>query len=156
MPAETSAAPRQSIGVARRVSAGRARYVKASAISATGTLMRKIARQVHGKRKLPAIGPTDVSPPLIPKKSASALPRSRGANELKTIASAAGKRSAPNAPCRSRATISHASAPAPVGVAPQRIEATANPTVPTRTIRRWPRTSLSFPPSANSAASASR
>ena len=136
IPTDTSAAPRQSIGVCRRVSAGWARHVRKSAITATGTLIRKIARHVHGRRKLPAIGPTDVSAPLIPKNSASAFPRSRAANALNTIASAAGKSSAPHAPCRRRATISHDWAAEPFGVTPHRIEATAKPTEPTRTIRR--------------------
>ena len=138
------------------MSAGRARHVNASATSATGTLIRKIARHVHGRRKLPAIGPIEVSAPLIPKKSASALPRSRGANALNTIASAAGKSSAPLAPCRIRAAMSHACAAEPFGVAPQSTDAAANATVPTITIRRWPTTSLSFPPKAKNAASANR
>jgi hypothetical protein len=77
------------------------------------------------------------------------LPRSRGAKELTTIARAAGKRSAPDAPCSTRKPTSHASAPPPVGVSPQRADVAANPTVPTRTMRRWPTTSLSLPPSAN-------
>ena len=156
MPAETRIAPRQSIGTGRRMSAGLARQVSQSARSATGTLMRKIARQVHGSRKLPAIGPIDVNAPLMPKKSASAFPRSRAANALKTIASAAGKSSAPNAPCSSRETTSHSCAAAPFGVTPHSTEARAKPTVPTITIRRCPTTSLSFPPSAMTAASASR
>ena len=67
-----------------------ARRVNASAITAIGTLIQKIERHVHCSRKLPAIGPTDVSPPVIPKKMASALPRSRGSKLLTTIASAAG------------------------------------------------------------------
>jgi len=96
-PAETKIAPRKSIGTDRRSSCGLAMYVSTTAITAIGTLIQKIARQVHGSRKLPAIGPTDVSAPVMPKKIAGAFPRSRGANELTTIASAAGKRSAPTA-----------------------------------------------------------
>ena len=119
-------------------------------------MIRKIARHVQGSRKLPAIGPTEVNAPLIPKKSASALPRSRAAKALKTIASAAGNSSAPKAPCSTRATTSHTCAADPVGVAPQSTDATAKPTVPTSAIRRCPTTSLNFPPSANNAANASK
>ena len=43
---------------------------------ATGMLTQKMARQVHCVRKPPRAGPTGVSPPAIPKKRASALPRS--------------------------------------------------------------------------------
>jgi hypothetical protein len=44
----------------------------------------------------------------------------------------------------------------PFGVKPQHAEASANPVTPMTTIRRRPRTSPSFPPNANSAASDSR
>ena len=52
------------------------RSVSTVAITATGTLTQKIARQVHSVSTPPAIGPIAVSPPATPKKIASALPRS--------------------------------------------------------------------------------
>ena len=45
---------------------------------------------------------------------------------------------------------------APSGVAPHSAEAIAKPTTPIITMRRWPSTSPSRPPNANSADSASR
>ena len=63
-------------------------------MTATGTLIQKIARQVHWVSQPPAIGPIAVRPPLTPKKMASALPRSRSGNAATTTASAAGKISA--------------------------------------------------------------
>ncbi len=50
----------------------------------------------------------------------------------------------------------HVSPISPVGVAPHSAEATANPTMPISAMRRWPSTSVSLPPKANSAESASR
>ena len=61
---------------------------------ATGMLIQKIERQVHWVRKPPAIGPIAVRPPVMPKKMASARPRSRSGNAATTIASAAGNISA--------------------------------------------------------------
>ena len=69
---------------------------------------------------------------------------------------AAGNRSAANAPCTTRKKTIHASAIPLVGVSPQHAEAAANPMTPIVTIRRRPSTSPSRPPNANSAASASR
>ena len=128
--------PRQSIGMRRRSSAGFARSVSRSAITAIGTLIQKIERHVHCRRKLPAIGPIDVSPPVMPKKMASALPRSPGSNALTTMASAAGNSTAPNAPWTMRKTISHHSPALPVGAAPQSADAPAKPITPTMTMRR--------------------
>ena len=98
IPAQTSTEPSRSIGVSRRSSGGCERTVSASATSATGTLIQKIDRQVHSIRKPPASGPTEVSAPVIAKKIASARPRSCAANDAAAMASAAGNRSAPNAP----------------------------------------------------------
>jgi hypothetical protein len=55
-----------------------------------------------------------------------------------------------------RKVISHASAPDPVGVAPQRAEATAKTITPITTMRRWPAMSARRPPKAKSAESANR
>ena len=92
----------------------------------------------------------------MPKNTASALPRSRSGNAATTIASAAGKSRAANAPWTTRKKIIHASPMSPVGVAPHSAEAIAKPTTPIVTIRRCPSTSASLPPSANSAESDSR
>jgi hypothetical protein len=48
------------------------------------------------------------------------------------------------------------SAPEPVGVAPQRAEATAKTITPITTMRRWPAMSAKRPPKAKSADSESR
>ena len=117
-------------------------------------LIQKIARQVHWVRNPPAMGPIAVSPPLTPKKIASARPRSRNGNAETTTASAAGIIKAADSPWTARKTMIHASAYDPFGVNPQSAEAPAKPTMPTRTTRLEPRTSASRPPSANPAASA--
>ena len=90
------------------------------------------------------------------KKIAIALPRSLSGKAAITIASAAGNISAAPAPWITRKTIIQASAPSPVGVAPQSAEAVAKTTTPITTIRRCPAISASRPPNANSAESESR
>jgi hypothetical protein len=87
---------------------------------------------------------------------AMARPRSCNGKAAITIASAAGNMSAAPAPWITRNAISHASAPPPVGVAPQSAEAVAKTITPMTTIRRWPAMSATRPPKANSADSASR
>ena len=84
------------------------------------------------------------------------MPRSRRGKAETTIASAAGNIIAAPAPWITRKVIIQASAPEPVGVAPQSAEAVANTTTPTSTMRRCPAMSASRPPSANSAESDSR
>ncbi len=130
--------------------------ISASAISATGMLTQKIARQVHWVRTPPRIGPIAVSPPAMPKNSASALPRSRNGNVCTTMASAAGNMIAPPAPCTTRKATIHASARLPFGVSPHSAEAVAKMITPIVTILVWPSVSASLPPKANSAASDSR
>ncbi len=127
-----------------------------SAITATGILIQKIARQVHSIRYPPAIGPTAVSPPAMPKNRASARPREPRSKVCTTIAIAAGNMSAPPAPCTARNVISHASAAPPAGVAPHSADAPAKMITPITTIRRCPTMSPSRPPKANRAASVSR
>ena len=61
---------------------------------ATGTFTQKMARQLHSLRYPPRIGPIAVRPPVIPKNSASAFPRSFSGKTETTIASAAGNNSA--------------------------------------------------------------
>ena len=60
------------------------------------------------------------------------------------------------APWMMRKMISQASAPEPVGVAPQRAEAVAKTITPITTMRRWPAMSARRPPKAKSAESESR
>jgi hypothetical protein len=130
--------------------------IRTSAITATGMLIQKIARQVHSIRYPPAIGPIAVSPPATPKNNASARPRDRRSNVTTTIAIAAGNMMAPPAPCTARNVTSHASAAPPRGVAPHSADAPAKIITPSTTIRRCPAMSASRPPNANSAASVSR
>src|ERR1700749_2824715 len=74
----------------------------------------------------------------MPKKIAIARPRSLTGKASRTIASAAGNMIAAPAPWTMRKKISQASAPEPVGVAPQRAEGTAKTITPTITMRRVP------------------
>jgi len=119
-------------------------------------LIRKIARHVQGSRKLPAIGPIDVSPPLIPKNRASALPRSRSGKVCTTMASAAGNMIAPPTPWKARKITIQASAKLPFGVSPHSAEAAANTITPSVTIFLCPTVSARRPPNAKNAASVSR
>ncbi len=92
----------------------------------------------------------------MPKKSASALPRSCSGNVCTTIASAAGNMIAPPTPWITRNVTIQASARLPVGVSPHIADAAAKTITPSVTIRLWPTVSASRPPNANSAASDSR
>ena len=92
----------------------------------------------------------------MPKKSASAFPRSRSGKVCTTIARAAGNMIAPPAPWTTRNVTIHASARLPLGVRPHIADAPANTITPSMTILRWPTVSASRPPKANSAASESR
>ena len=92
----------------------------------------------------------------MPKKAASALPRSRSGKGCTTMAWAAGNMIAPPAPWMTRKTMIQASARLPFGVSPHRVDAPANVITPIVTIFRGPTVSASLPPSANSAASDSR
>ncbi len=95
-----------------------------------------------------------MSPPLTPKKMASARPRSRSGNADTTTASAAGIINAADSPWMIRKTMIQASANEPFGVKPHSAEAPAKPMMPISTTRLEPRTSASRPPSAKPAASA--
>src|ERR1700753_2214405 len=72
----------------------------------------------------------------MPKKIAIARPRALIGKAWRTIASAAGNMIAAPAPWMTRKTISQASAPEPVGVAPQRAEAVEKQIVGMNTLRR--------------------
>ncbi len=97
-----------------------------------------------------------VSPPAIPKKIASARPRSRSSNVCTTMASAAGNMIAPPAPWTMRNVTIHASATLPFGVSPHIADAAAKIITPSVTILRWPTVSARRPPNAKRAASESR
>ncbi len=76
----------------------------------------------------------------------NALPRSAGSvNVVVSSDSAAGASTAPNAPCRARATISISMPFA----APPSADARAKPTRPMRNIRLRPKKSESRPPSSS-------
>ncbi len=92
----------------------------------------------------------------MPKKIASARPRSRSSKVCTTIASAAGNMIAPPAPWTTRNVTIHACATLPFGVSPHIAEAPANTITPSVTILRCPTVSARRPPKANSAASDSR
>ena len=104
------------MGAGRDSFGGLEMAINARAISATGILIQKIARQVHSIRYPPAIGPIAVRPPAMPKNSASARPRERRSKVTTTMAIAAGNMIAPPAPCTARNATSHASAAPPRGV----------------------------------------
>ena len=89
----------------------------------------------------------------MPKKAASARPRSRSGNVCTTMASAAGNMSAPPAPWTMRHVTSHGSARLPVGVRPHSSEAVPKTATPSVTMRRCPAMSARRPPNAKSAAS---
>ena len=90
---------------------------------AIGMLIQKIERQVHSVRYPPAIGPTEVRAPVIPKKIARARPRFSIGKEEIVIARAAGNMIAAPAPWIRRKTMIQVSAMSTSGVAPQRAEA---------------------------------
>ena len=97
--------------------------VSTSATTATGMLIQKIARQVHWVRQPPAIGPIAVSPPLTPKKIASARPRSRiGNGGDHDRQRGRDHQRAARRPAATRKTMIQASANDPFGVAPHSAE----------------------------------
>ena len=88
----------------------------------------------------------------MPKKMASALPRSRKGKVRTTMASAAGNMSAPPAPCTTRKVTIHASAIPPLGVRPHMTDAPVKTITPRTHMRRWPKMSDNRPPRAKRAA----
>ena len=101
----------------RQPRSGRARSAR------PGCSPRRSPATSTGSGSRRASGPIAVSPPAIPKKSASARPRSCSANVCTTIASAAGNIIAPPAPWTARKVTIHASARPPFGVSPQSADA---------------------------------
>ena len=130
--------------------------IRTRATIATGTFTQKMARHVHSVKYPPRNGPMAVSPPVMPKNMASALPRSRSGNVCTTMPRAAGNMMAPPAPWTARKVMSHASAADPFGVSPHIVDAAAKMMTPSTTILRWPMVSANRPPKANSAARATR
>ena len=131
--------------------------MRTRATMATGMLTQKMARHVHSVRKPPRMGPMAVSPPAIPKKSASARPRWWRGKVCTTMARAAGNMMAPPSalddPEGDDPGLGHAPRS---GVSPHTAEDPAKTTTPSITILRCPSVSASRPPKAKSAASDSR
>ena len=134
-PTTHSAAPVRSrrTRASRRPSRGTKPSTITSVASATGTLRRKITRQLQTPiSQPPSSGPNTVDVPLHAVQVPIAVPRSTPENVVVIIASEAGVRSAPATPWRPRKTIS---AVGP-GAAAQSADAApkqATPSVNTRT-----------------------
>ncbi|GGU72838.1 hypothetical protein FHX79_116362 [Streptomyces cavourensis] len=138
IPTATSTAPGRSRGSRFDRSGMRASSVSTMAMTATGTLTQKIARQVQEVSQPPSSGPTAVRAPESPKNSASARPRRSTGNTAMTTASAAGNISAAPMPCTARKPISQAWAKSPAGTAPHSAEEMTKTRVPTSITRRCP------------------
>jgi hypothetical protein len=120
------------------------RHVIHPATAATGTLIRKIGRQLpacssHPPRKGAIAADTPLNPAHVP----IARVRSPGAKAASMMARLAGVISAPPTPCPARAAMSH---PIP-GAAAHSTDATVNQPRPARNTRRRPQRSLSEPAS---------
>ena len=119
----------------------------------SGTLMMKIHR--HDAESTiwpPMIGPARIPMPPQAVHVPIAPPRSSLGNTDTMMASAAGVSSAPETPCRDRATMSTPI----VGDAAHRAEPIPNPATPAVNTRRSPSLSVSEPASRMSALSVSR
>jgi len=123
---------------------GTCRRVTHAATAATGTLIRKIARQLPVSRSHPPRkGAIAADTPLNPAHIPIARVRSPGRKAASMIARLAGVISAPPIPCTARAAISQ---PMP-GAAAHSTDATVNQPSPIRNTRRRPQRSLSEPAS---------
>ena len=121
--------------------------------SATGTLIRKIARQVHAPISHPPIsGPVMNEMPLHAVHVPIAAPRSPPENAAVRIASEAGVSSAPARPWSPRKTISVVE----VGAAAQSADATPKLATPIMNTRTSPKMSPSEPPTRMNDPSVSR
>ncbi len=123
---------------------GTCRRVVHAVTAATGTLIRKIHRQLpacssHPPRKGAIAEDTPLNPAHVP----IARVRSPGWKVASMIARLAGVISAPPIPCTARAVMSH---PMP-GAAAHSTEARVNQLSPARNTRRRPQRSLSEPAS---------
>lgn len=126
---------------------GTNRSASSSPATPTGRLMRKTIRQPVPSRSAPAsqpprIGPAIAAIPITGPNAANAAPSWLGGKTCLMIPSPCGMRSAPNAPCTARVAIS---APA-LGASAHAAEASVKPAMPTRNMRRRPKTSPSRPP----------
>ncbi len=144
--AAPASAPGQSAPPDSEVSrdSGTWRHVVHATAPATGTLIRKIHRQLpacssHPPRKGAIAADTPLNPAHVP----IAWVRSPGWKAASMIARLAGVISAPPMPCSPRAAMSH---PMP-GAAAHATEARVNQPSPARNTRRRPQRSLSQPAS---------
>ena len=120
-----------------------AQRVTTTAITAIGTLMRKIdCQETFSTRKPPTTGPIASATALIPAHVPIALPRSSGGKAFVMIERVAGIMNAAPTPCAARPATSHASV---CENAMNRLEAPKTAT-PTRNQRRRPKTSPIRPP----------
>ena len=141
MPVRSTRAPRSAC--VSRISARAATSVPIP----TGTLIRKIGRQLIPNRSAstsapPSSGPPTVAIPIEAPKMPNALGRSSGGNAAVIVDSTCGTISAAIAPCSTRAPINISG----VTATPHSTDAMVNPPTPIRKIRRRPKTSPSRPP----------
>jgi hypothetical protein len=123
---------------------GTCRHVVHAVTAATGTLIRKIHRQLPASSSHPPTkGATAADTPLNPAHVPIACVRSPGRKAASMIARLAGVISAPPMPCSVRAAMSQ---PMP-GVAAHSTDAAVNQPSPARNTRRRPHRSLSEPAS---------
>ncbi|HEX9516898.1 MAG TPA: hypothetical protein VF940_12060 [Streptosporangiaceae bacterium] len=120
------------------------RRVTRAVTAATGTLIRKIARQLPASSSHPPRnGAIAAETPLNPAHVPIARVRSAGWKVASMIARLAGVISAPPMPCTARAAMSQ---PMP-GAAAHSTDAAVNQPSPARNTRRRPQRSLSEPAS---------
>jgi len=120
------------------------RRVTRAVTAATGTLIRKIARQLPASSSHPPRnGAIAAETPLNPAHVPIARVRSAGWKAASMIARLAGVISAPPMPCTARAAMSQ---PMP-GAAAHSTDAAVNQPSPARNTRRRPQRSLSEPAS---------
>src|SRR5207253_5827986 len=132
---------------------GRASQIRAGGAIVKGGLIRKMERQdATETSQPPTSGPITNEIPVHAVQVPIAAPRSSPAKFAVIVASAAGVRSAPETPCRPRATIN----PAPEVETAQRIDVTPKAVTPSAKMRLPPKRSPSEPPTRMSAPSVSR
>ena len=136
MPAPLSAAPARSMRAGRRVRGTWATIRTTSAARPSGTLTKKIRRQLIGASQLPRIGPSAVMAPVIEKNFAIDEARPPAGTVTNSRPTAEGNMAAMPAPCTARPAINTPAAADPPGTRPQTIEPARNSAEPTITMRR--------------------